>query len=160
MNKLVESTFLQFAAIRGKIMRILLFLLLLPFLAAVGHDVYINFFSDDEKIRQVKRLDIDPEDFLISDLGWVMQEHAPGTYMTMRDMVGDESWREFVDPVLAMPTMVVAAIPFLVAAVLAVLIYLVTNRAIFQVGGWKRSKNADFSVYKHAKSNSMKFKRK
>lgn len=140
----------------------LLVILFIPFLLALGHDVYFNYFSDDEKIRDVKALRIDPEEFLISDAGWIWNEYSPNTMQAARDMIGQETWESIIDPVLRIPTMLLGIIPWA-----AVAIYL-----LFALGAafWpccnstlsfiKKRKQQDFTVYKNAKANSIKYKKK
>jgi len=139
-------------------MRILLFVLILPFFAAVGHDIYINHFSDDDKIRDVKRLNIDVEGFQVSDLGWVWQEYSADSYDTVRASIDPEKWEADIDPVLEMPTMVVAIIPFIIGSIIVLIFYGYQNRGTLFAS--KRTKKEDMTVYKHAKDNAIKFKRK
>lgn len=138
-----------------------LFILLLPFLAALGHDVYYSYLSDDDKIKKVERLQIDPKEFLPSDLGWLWHEHSPGTMQTARDSIEEDVWNKKINPVLQYPSMVIALMPFLIGV-----IFCIFSRIL---GVWpfsenmgslsKKRKNSD-SVYKHAKSKAMKYSRK
>ena len=141
----------------------LLVLLLIPFLLALGHDIYFNYFSDDEKIREVKAMRIDPEEFLISDAGWVWNEYAPSSMESARMSFEPETWRSKIDPILQLPTMVVGLIPWAFAATYLLIAYIL---GIWPCQGRmlnilpKRKRKDDFAVYKHAKTKATKYKRK
>ena len=142
----------------------LLVLLLIPFLLGLGHDVYFNYFADDAKIKAFKKMQIDPEEFLISDLGWVWNEYSPNTMETMRDSTEQESWVSYVDPVLQLPTMVVGLIPFAIVAAYLLLAWILgiwpcQGRHINIGGTRKRGKKEDFSAYKNAKLKKTKYKK-
>ena len=142
----------------------LLVVLLIPFLMGLGHDIYFNYFADDEKIKAVKSLRIDPEKFLISDMGWVWNEYAPNGMQMARDSIEPATWTSYIDPVLQLPTMIVGLIPFIIIASYLILAFILgiwpcRGRHI-SIGTPKRGKKDDFAVYKHAKTNKMKFKKK
>ena len=86
----------------------LLIILFIPFLFALGHDLYLNYFSDDEKVRELKALRIDPQEFLVSDTGWIWNEYSPNTMQTLRDTIEPATWTTKLDPVLQLPTMAVS----------------------------------------------------
>ncbi len=134
-----------------------LIILLLPFLAGVGHDVYLNYFSDDEKIKQAKRLQINPEDFLASDLGWVWENYHPASMEMARDMVDPEKWQSDVDPILQLPAMVVGIVPFMLGLIYSFLAFILGIWPFSRYGQMRKTKDDDFAVYKHAKSNAIKF---
>lgn len=140
----------------------LLVILLIPFLFGFGHDVYLNYFSDDAKIRDVKALRIDPSKFLVSDMGWVWNKYSPNTMEAARDMMEPATWQSKLDPILQLPTMVVGLIPWAITFAYLFLSWLLgiwpCSGRILTFSSGKRKKD-DFAVYKHAKSNSMKFKR-
>jgi|GEM_PF-2373535 len=142
----------------------LLVILLIPFLLALGHDLYINYFSDDEKIREVKALRIDPEKFLISDAGWVWNEYSASTMEATRGMIDPETWTAKLDPVLQLPTMIVGLIPWAMTLVYlsfsALFGFWPCTNSVISFGGKRRRKNDDFAVYKHAKTKSVKYKKK
>lgn len=141
--------------------KIFLFILLLPFLAVLGHDVYYSYFSNDDKIRQVERLNIDPNAFEMSDLGWIWNNYSPDTMEIARDGVEPDIWKEKVDPILQYPAMIVVIIPFAMG-----LIFCLFARIL---GVWpfadkmssfsRKGKESD-AVYKHAKSKALKYSRK
>lgn len=140
----------------------LLVILLIPFLAGLGHDLYLNYFSSNEKIREVKALRIDPEKFLVSDLGWIWNNYSPDTMQTARDMVEPSTWQSKVDPVLQLPTMVVGLIPW---AITAIYLFFAWIFGIWPCSGRlisfsTKRKNDDFAVYKHAKTNAVKYKKR
>ena len=142
----------------------LLVILLIPFLVALGHDLYINYFSDDEKIREVKALRINPEKFLVSDMGWVWNEYSANSMETVRDSVEPKTWAAKIDPVLQLPTMIVGLIPWAITLVYlsfsALFGFWPCTSSVISFGGMRRRKNDDFAVYKHAKAKSVKYKKK
>jgi hypothetical protein len=87
------------------------FLLLIPFLAAIGHDLYVAYYSDPEKVAKLEMLDIDPQAYQVSDAGYLLLHYAPGFYEDARTTIGEASWMKYVDPVLKQYTFVVALIP-------------------------------------------------
>ncbi len=141
--------------------KIFLFILLLPFLAVLGHDVYYNYFSDDDKIKKVERLQIDTEAFEISDLGWIWNNYSPNTMEMSRDNIDPAIWKEKIDPTLQYPAIMIAIIPFGIG-----LIFCLIARVL---GVWpfadkmssfsRKGKDGD-AVYNHAKSKAIKYSRK
>ena len=93
----------------------LLVFLLIPFLMGLGHDVYYNYFSNPEKIEQSKSLGIDPSTFRATDMGWVFIEYAPNGFRSLRSATPDVIWKNGIDPILRLPTMVVGLLPFAIA---------------------------------------------
>lgn len=89
-----------------------IFLLLLPFLAAIGHDIYASYYApDEERNKLIQYYDIDPEAYKISDAGYLLVTYAPSAYDAMRETVGPERWSKWVDPILQLYTFVVALFP-------------------------------------------------
>jgi len=124
---------------------------------------YFNYFSDDEKIREIKAMRVDPSEFLISDAGWVWNEYAPNSMETARMSFETPTWKKYIDPVLQLPTMIVGLIPWAIAAAYLLIAYIL---GIWPCQGRllnflpKRKRNDDYAVYKHAKTNAAKYKRK
>lgn len=87
------------------------FLLLLPFFAAVGHDLYASYYVPEEQRARVEALDIDPSVYQISDFGYIFVTYTPEYYENARAAVGEEKWTSWVDPVLRLYTIVVALVP-------------------------------------------------
>ncbi len=139
-------------------MRFLLFFLFLPFLAAIGHDLYVNYYLDEDKLRDLKNLRPEFDNFLISDLGWVWNEYAPNGLEVFKDSFSIEAWEGYILPVLSMPTMVVTLIPFTIAAIIAIILKLIHSEISFKLT--KNHKGNDKTVYKNSKSSATKYKRK
>ena len=137
-------------------MRALLSLSLFPFLAALGHDLYINFYVDKDNLRALKSLRPEVDNFMISDFGWVWNEYAPNSLQALRDSFAQGTWDNIINPILQMPTMLVAIIPFLIVAAIGIILYIV--RGGISLGN--RSKLNKNSVYKHEKANHIHFKKK
>lgn len=97
--------------------KIWLVILLLPFLAAIGYDFNANYFSTPEQKAKLEALQIDPEAYHISDLGYIFLTHAPDEYHLARESIAPETWNAWIDPVLQTETFVVALAPFAVFCV-------------------------------------------
>lgn len=92
--------------------KIWLVILLLPFLAAIGYDFNANYLSTPEQKAKLEALQIDPEAYHISDLGYILLNETPDTYQMLRDTTTPETWDSWIDPVLQTYTFVVALVPF------------------------------------------------
>ena len=90
------------------------FLLLLPFFAVVGHDLYANFLSTDARKTQLEAFDIDPTAYQGSDLGYLLVKYIPGPYENARSALGEDKWTQWVDPVLRQYSFMVALVPALI----------------------------------------------
>lgn len=138
----------------------LLLILLIPFLLAAGHDIYLNYFSDDEKIREVKNLQINPKEFMLSDMGWIWQEYSPGSMEILRDMVSKESWTENFDPVLKQPTMLVTIVPFLCGVIALLFAFILGIWPFSRFGQKRREDKAGYGIYKKAKGTKTQYNKK
>ncbi len=141
--------------------KIFLFILLLPFFAALGHDVYYSYFSDDQKIKQIERMNIDPDAFKVSDTGWIWQTYSPDTMEQSRNAIEPAIWAEKIDPILQYPTMVIALIPFAIGIIFCIFALILGVWPFTRVGTRFSNEQADeYAVYKHAKGKSTKYSRK
>jgi hypothetical protein len=137
-----------------------LFIMLIPFFAALGHDLYVNYFNTDAKIERVKELNIDPKKFMISDLGWIIDEYVPKTLKKARTQVERPTWKKKIDPILQSSTMLVSLVPFLTSCAYLIFAFIIGVFPFSRFGKGKRTKHDDFAVYKHAQEKSIKFKRR
>lgn len=87
------------------------FLLLIPFFAAVGHDLYANFYKNEEMKTRLESFEIDPKAYQGSDVGYLLVTYTPGFYEAARTTVGEENWVKWVDPLLRLYTFVIALVP-------------------------------------------------
>lgn len=87
------------------------FLLLIPFFAAIGHDLYANFYKNEEAKTRLEAFEIDPNAYQGSDLGYLLVTYTPEAYEKAREIVGEDRWVTWVDPVLRLYTFVVALVP-------------------------------------------------
>ncbi|MEM7618324.1 MAG: hypothetical protein AAF244_02955 [Pseudomonadota bacterium] len=141
-------------------MRILIFVLFIPLAIAVGHDLYINYYLDKDRLDDLMRFVPNIKDFRMSDLGWVWNEYAPTSMEVIRDSVAESTWNNFYTPILMMPSMWVTGAIFVGAVLIswAIKISRGENPINFEVRGAR--KHSNHTVYKHAKAKSMKFTRK
>jgi hypothetical protein len=138
-----------------------LFVLLIPFLLAIGHDVYANYWLDEERKAKLEAFDIDPTAYQSSDIGYLLTEYTPDIYVTAKDMVPEESWQKWVDPVLRQYTFVLAGIPAVLFS-LWLLIARIFDSGPFSGGtsSRKENKNAPPSASLKKSGDAMKFKRR
>ena len=139
-------------------MRILLFLLFLPVIAALVIDVTINFFPDAQFIQPYNIALYKDTFFHFADAGWVVEKFAPGTIEMLKSIYSADAWQTYVDPILALPNVLVSSIPFLIVLAIYAIYQLCTNGLYLQ--SFSFGKKQEKTVYKHTKSNAMKFKRK
>ncbi|MEM6810848.1 MAG: hypothetical protein AAF549_00090 [Pseudomonadota bacterium] len=138
-------------------MKFFLVLLFIPFLASVGHDIYLNYLASDEQRRDFKSFQVRMQDFKASDLGWVWREYSPNSFNGMRDSMNIDTWQTYVDPVLRNPTMLVAATPFVLGAVLSfVYSFLFTPISMSS----SVARNRDQALGRGKQAKQMKFSRK
>lgn len=93
------------------------FLLLIPFFAAIGHDLWANYYATPEQKTRLEAFEIDPAAYQGSDLGYLLVTYTPGLYENARTLIGEAFWVKWIDPVLRLYTFVVALVPFLLFAV-------------------------------------------
>lgn len=89
------------------------FLLLLPFFLVVGHDLYANYLSDEDKKARLEAFDIDPNAYQSSDMGYLVVKYIPSAYENVTSVIGQDNWAKWIDPVLRLYSFVVALIPAL-----------------------------------------------
>lgn len=128
----------------------LLIILLIPFLAGLGHDIYYNYLSSQDKITQSKNMDIDPSKFKATDAGWVFIQYAPNAFQSLRNTAPKAIWQTGIDPILRLPTMLVGLIPFLIAFVIILL-----NKFLSHNSSIPNSK-----AYMQGKANKATYKRR
>jgi len=85
----------------------LLTFLTLPVLGALGHDIYITYQDQDFN-----------KPMMFSDVGYLWTHYHPESYNWARDNFSPESWGYLVAFVLEQKTMLVAAVPLAIAAVI------------------------------------------
>ncbi len=133
---------------------VLIFILSLPFLAALTHDIYVAYDTyGDEWIQY----------FHPSDLGWVWTQYAADSHDQARDSFGPDLWIAFVLPVLQQKTMFIAAIPLLIFGVVHVIMW-VTGKGPYEGRGLmapsvKKSKGTE-RVSARPGNTKFKYKRK
>ena len=139
-------------------LKIFAFLLFLLPLAALGHDAYYAYYSDDEKREAAEALEIDPQAFRLSDAGYLWRTYSPGTFEGARESVSPGLWTAYVDPVLEQAAVLVAAVPVF-------LLFCFTGlRGLVRRGQSRRVPRAapeSYGVYdKQTKGQQMKYKRR
>lgn len=134
---------------------ILGFLLALPAFAAIGHDIYLAY--NNTNMEGVDR-------FYFSALGWILTEYSPETYDFLYDGSDEETWNNFIDPLLKQKAVVVGAAPFAIFALI------VGSMRILGLGpyegqglkitGSKKRKKGKYSFSSEEAHKKVKYKRK
>ena len=138
----------------------LLLILLIPFLLGAGHDLYVNYISDSQKFAEIKRLQVNSDDFMFSDLGWIWQEYSPSTLETVKDMMTPETWQKYIDPILKLPTMLMTILPFACGIIALTLAFILGIWPFSRYGKQRKEDREGYGIYKNAKSKKTKYSRK
>lgn len=89
------------------------FVVILPALAALGHDIWYAFTPERASLTQP---------FYFTDLGWLWLRYAPDSFGWLTRAVDADIWEKYFKPVMAAKSAAVLAIPaFAAYAVLFVL---------------------------------------
>lgn len=81
---------------------ILCFILFLPFLGALGHDVHYTY-KDGAYDQPVK----------FTELGWLWSTYAPESLDSARTAIEPATWTDTIVPVLKTRSVIATAVPFL-----------------------------------------------
>lgn len=145
---------------RGTIL-LISFILLLPAFAVLGHDLYMAYGDSDEKIEQLKELDIDPGVFSMSDVGRLWIAYAPDSLNTVRANVSLGTWENFIAPLMEQTAFLVALIPLLFFYLITAIFWLLGLGPYSGTRALKKAGKSDFSVYeRHNKKGPAKYGRK
>ena len=90
-----------------RVLRIMLFLFCIPFLGALGHDLYVTY-QDEDFSKQA----------MFSDIGYLWVTYHPDSFRDARRGIDPETWQTFFSPVLQQKTVLVSLFPLLLIAVL------------------------------------------
>lgn len=138
----------------------LLIILLIPFLLGVGHDLYVNYISDSQKFAEIKRLQVNPDDFMMSDLGWIWQEYSPATLETVKDMMAPQTWQNNFDPILKLPTIMVTILPFACGVIALLIAFIIGVWPFSRYGKQRKEDREGYGIYKNAKGKKTKYNKK
>lgn len=134
---------------------LLLFILALPALAALGHDIWLAYNNTAYDIA---------ERFYLSDLGWVWKEYSPESMEWAKFAFEPTTWQTYIDPVLEQKTVLIGAVP-LIIALITIIVFKIFGYGAFEGQGLftpriRKSKNTDFSFEGEQKKARTKYKRK
>lgn len=82
---------------------LLAFLLALPALAALGHDIYMAYLNTSLPLE---------DRFYLSDLGWLWKEYGLESYTWALDNTDEVLWNNVIDPLLQGSAFYVLGAPF------------------------------------------------
>jgi hypothetical protein len=141
-----QEDFPEGSDMRGLV--ILCFLLALPPLAVLGHDVYLAYYGPDMKPDHAIQL---------SDVGWLLKTYTPDAHQWLVDNTDKDVWDKYVGPLLEQTALFVALPPFLLAAFITLVIKLVNWRP---AGGGKFKGKKSGIAFGEEKGGKTKYKRK
>ncbi len=101
---------------------LLAFILSLPALAVLGHDVYLAYTNIHLEAG---------ERFYLSDLGWLWVNYSPDSYDWMIENTDATIWNGFIDPALKESALLIACGP------LALYVSIVLIMKIFGLGSFE-----------------------
>lgn len=133
------------------------FLLVLPPLAALGHDLYLAYGKTEE-------IDISAP-FHLSDLGWLWKTYSGDTLRIAKASFDPATWQDVVLPVLKTDAVLAAGLPALIFFV-TILTLKVMRSGAFAIkmgaggGGKMKKKGGDFGYGADRKAAPLKYKRK
>lgn len=130
----------------------------IPLILAVSHDIYFNYFSSSEKMNQVSSMNVDPDKFEMSELGWVWLEYSKDSHNMLKDSVSDETWAKYIRPLMNMKTIIVAAAPIPVVFFLLLSAWVIGIWPFAHVHKAKKPKLD--TVYTNAKTKKQSYNRK
>lgn len=81
------------------------FVLALPPLAALGHDLYLAYGQEGTAI------DLE-QPFHFSDIGWLWKTYALDSFDSMKESVDPQTWQNWIRPVLEQTAVVATGLPF------------------------------------------------
>ncbi|MEM6781660.1 MAG: hypothetical protein AAF569_07330 [Pseudomonadota bacterium] len=137
------------------------FILLIPALSVLGHDLYMAYGADEEKIEKLKDLEFDHGVFHLSDIGRLWIAYAPDSLNDVRRSVSLSTWQNFVAPLMEQTALLVALVPVILMYFLVAIFWLLRIGPYAGVKNMKTKAGNDFSVYdKHEKKGKVKYGRK
>lgn len=80
----------------------LFFILAIPVIAALGHDIYITYH--DQNFNKT---------MMFSDVGYLWTHYSPETYDWAKKNLSQKTWSNFLTPFLEQMTLLIAAIPLI-----------------------------------------------
>ena len=136
-----------------------LVILTIPLILAISHDVYLNFFSDSNKLEKIQRLDVDPNKFKMSELGWVWITYSKNTYELARNSISKNNWQDFIAPALKMKTITISVAPIIAGLIFTIFTWMLGIWPFAHLNRFKKTKNQP-SIYSKPKSEKIKYNRK
>lgn len=126
---------------------LLCFVLLIPALAALGHDLFITYQDQDFT-----------KPMMFSDLGYLWTHYEPGSYKWARENIDQSTWDSTLTPLLEQTSVIAAFVPAGAVYILLLILKLL-NLPPFSDGVrvGKGKKKGDFS-YKNSDKSKGRFK--
>lgn len=147
----------------GGSIKIWLFVLLLPFFAAIGHDFYVSYLTDPDQKARLEALDIDPSVYQVSDFGYLIVHYLPDFYENTKAAIDETTWAKYIDPVLQQFTFVIGLVP---AALFLLYLFIARMIGLPPYRGWRLGRAAPTAsnyegVFKDRdKENKFKYNRR
>lgn len=128
----------------------LLSILALPVLAALGHDIYVTY--QDQDLNKA---------MMFSNVGWLWTHYHAESFDTVRKSMSPENWHRLNVYVLEQKTILIAAVPFIIAAVILAVLRVLNLPPFQDAGSMGKFKKNGFSFGSgDKKQGRFKYKRK
>ncbi len=128
-----------------------IFVLLLPILAALGHDAYATYKDEDFD-----------KAMMFSDVGYLWTTYDPGTYQWAQQNIDQSLWDSMLTPLLEQTTVLIAAVPLAVGLIVFAVIALIRVTSLPRIlrlgsgqsnsdynnAAGKKSRNKNQSLYR------------
>lgn len=139
--------------------KIFLVILSIPLILSISHDIYINFFTNQDKLEKIQRLDVNPDMFDMTDLGWVWIEYSKDTYNLARESISADNWRKFIAPTLKMKTIIISMAPLIIGIIFTIFTWMLGIWPFAYLNRFK-SKNISPTIYSKETYQKTEYKRK
>lgn len=150
------------------------YLILLPVVAALAHDVYLyvsdNYINEDKKTESFEvtkigdyvgdyiKLEKQKRPFGISDLGYIWVTYSPETYDDAVRGTPPDTWASIYSPILSTPAVLAAAVPAILSYIFLGFTWLFGLWPFAKSGSVPKNKLA--SISGGGKKGGFKYKRR
>lgn len=127
------------------------FLLVLPPLAALGHDLYVAYGGEEG-------IDIN-KPFKFSELGWLWKEYSVETLESVRSSFDPATWTAYIVPVLKTEAVIATAVPAAIFFAIMLAMKIVRSGKFAMLAASKGNKGG-FAHEPDKKAAPLKYRRK
>ena len=128
---------------------ILMFVFMIPFLGALGHDLYVTYKDQDFA-----------KPMMFSDIGYLWTTYEPTSFEWTKQNVEPSTWTGFLTPALEQTTVVVTGIPVALIGLLMLLMKFIDFSTLMASKKPGRGKGFAFKGGLDKKQQKFDYKRK